>query len=358
MRSVVICIVFMLVTFVGRAQEGVKFENLTFEQALKKAKEEKKLVFMDCYTQWCGPCKMMLNTIFPKKEAGDFFNSRFVCVKYDMEVGEGIELAKRFKVKGFPTFLLIRPDGTVQHRILGGSFDLSEFSAWVERGVNKKTSLDYLTKLYATGRMKKRQLVDYHWALYQGGFEEKDKEIKEELAEKLSDKDWLQEDFYFLLKEVKYGSDRLKYIMENISFLRKNYKEQGAIDSWLYSIYGVRLQECLYLEEFRTKEGLERMEKICREVEMVGLKDDKRLEIVYKLATNCLNKDAEKIVLALEDVKFREKKNRVRVALALLDCMADKVDDVQARKVVEIGERIVKQLNVEDLKEIVEKYKR
>ena len=61
-------------------------------EALAKAKAENKLVFMDCYTSWCGPCKYMTETIFPQEKAGEFFNPKFVCVKFDMEKGEGKEL--------------------------------------------------------------------------------------------------------------------------------------------------------------------------------------------------------------------------------------------------------------------------
>ena len=37
--------------------QGVHFEDLTLDEALAKAKAENKLVFMDCYTSWCGHCK-------------------------------------------------------------------------------------------------------------------------------------------------------------------------------------------------------------------------------------------------------------------------------------------------------------
>ena len=90
------------------AQEGVNFRDITFEEALKQAKSENKLVFMDCYTSWCGPCKNMADKVFPQKAAGDYFNPRFVCVKYDMEKGAGVELAKKFEVHAYPTFLMIR----------------------------------------------------------------------------------------------------------------------------------------------------------------------------------------------------------------------------------------------------------
>ena len=76
------CLVLSVMAF---AQTGVDFQHLTFDEALAKAKAEKKLVFVDCYTTWCGPCKMMTTKIFPMKEAGEFFNPRFVCVKFDMK---------------------------------------------------------------------------------------------------------------------------------------------------------------------------------------------------------------------------------------------------------------------------------
>lgn len=72
-----------------RAQEGVRFESLTFEEALQKAKEENRWIFLDAYTSWCGPCKVMAEQVFTLAKAGVFFNSRFVNVKYDMEKGEG-----------------------------------------------------------------------------------------------------------------------------------------------------------------------------------------------------------------------------------------------------------------------------
>ena len=77
----------LLCSVVAFAQ-GVDFQDLTYREALEKAKAENKLVFMDCYTSWCGPCRIMSNEVFPQKEAGDYFNPLFLFVKYDMEKGE------------------------------------------------------------------------------------------------------------------------------------------------------------------------------------------------------------------------------------------------------------------------------
>ena len=113
---------------------GTDFRNLAYADALAAAKAEGKLLFVDCYTSWCGPCKQMTEKVFPQKAAGDYFNPRFVCVKYDMEKGEGVELAKQWGVRAFPTFLIIRSDGTIQHRLVGAD-DLEAFIARVEQEV-------------------------------------------------------------------------------------------------------------------------------------------------------------------------------------------------------------------------------
>lgn len=103
------------------AQEGIRFENLSFAEALTKAKAEGKRVFIDCYTKTCGPCKYMAKFIFPQKECGDYFNPLYVCIMKDMEEGDGLEIAKRYKVRMYPTYLIVEPDGTLCAFFDGGA---------------------------------------------------------------------------------------------------------------------------------------------------------------------------------------------------------------------------------------------
>jgi thioredoxin-related protein len=99
--------------------QGIKFEDTNFATVLAKAKKENKLVFIDAYASWCGPCKLMVKNIFPLKTVGDYYNSHFVSAKIDMEKGEGIDLAKKYNVKAFPTYLFVDGNGEVVHRTLG-----------------------------------------------------------------------------------------------------------------------------------------------------------------------------------------------------------------------------------------------
>lgn len=99
--------------------QGIVFETGTLNEALEKAKLQGKAVFVDCYTTWCGPCQMMSKRVFPEKTVGDFMNPSFVSMKIDMEKGEGVELAKRWKVSSFPTYLVLNAQGEVVYTSKG-----------------------------------------------------------------------------------------------------------------------------------------------------------------------------------------------------------------------------------------------
>ena len=91
--------------------QGIKFFEGDFKTVLQKAKAENKLVFIDCYTSWCVPCKKLAKTTFTEKAVGDYFNKNFINVKVDMQKGEGPALLNAYKVNAFPTFLFLNSKG-------------------------------------------------------------------------------------------------------------------------------------------------------------------------------------------------------------------------------------------------------
>ena len=112
----------VLLSFSAFAQEksGIQFTEGQWMQAVKKARAENKLIFMDAYTSWCGPCKMLKSQVFPNKTLGDFYNKNFVNVAFDMEVGEGPQLANIYRVQAYPTMFFIDPNtGKVVKQTLG-----------------------------------------------------------------------------------------------------------------------------------------------------------------------------------------------------------------------------------------------
>jgi thioredoxin-related protein len=130
--------------------QGVKFEETKWDAILQKAKTEKKLIFMDAYTTWCGPCKMMSRNVFPDAEAASYYNTHFVNVKMDMEKGEGIGLSTKYAVTAYPTLLFINSDGEVVHRALG-YHGVPEFLALGKQAMDPNGTLAAMDKRYAKG---------------------------------------------------------------------------------------------------------------------------------------------------------------------------------------------------------------
>ncbi len=99
--------------------QGIAFFRGTWEQALEKAKAEEKPIFVDAYTTWCGPCKVMAQNVFPDPQVGAFFNSNYISIKIDMEGEEGLRFQKTYPVSAFPTLYFVDFDGSVLKKVIG-----------------------------------------------------------------------------------------------------------------------------------------------------------------------------------------------------------------------------------------------
>lgn len=106
----------------------IRFSEESWAAVSALAKQQNKLIFLDAYTVWCGPCKWMAANVFNRDSVADLFNQNFVNVKVDMEKGEGPQLKKRYGIQAFPTYLFINADGEVVHRMVG-SMSEKEFLA-------------------------------------------------------------------------------------------------------------------------------------------------------------------------------------------------------------------------------------
>ena len=137
----------------------INFREGGFAEALEAAKSENKLVFMDCYTSWCGPCKLMASKEFVQEKAGEYFNPRFVSVKIDMEKGEGVELRKRYDVNAYPTLLVLNVKGELLCRH-AGYLSVDELIDFAENGV-KGGGLAGMHKRYAAGERSSEFIGEY-----------------------------------------------------------------------------------------------------------------------------------------------------------------------------------------------------
>ena len=86
-KNIVVFFTFILVTSVS-SQE--KIEWITMNEALAAQKEHPKKIFMDVYTNWCGPCKLLDKNTFSNKDVIQFINSNYYAVKFNAEGTEEI----------------------------------------------------------------------------------------------------------------------------------------------------------------------------------------------------------------------------------------------------------------------------
>lgn len=107
-------LVFLLFQTFCHAQ-GVRFAYDNWEHAIKQAKRENKMVFIDAYARWCIPCKKM-DPVFRKKDLGQFFNEHFVSVKVNMDNAAGKKLYQKHDVIFLPTVLILDQNGYVRYK--------------------------------------------------------------------------------------------------------------------------------------------------------------------------------------------------------------------------------------------------
>lgn len=99
---------------------GIKFKNISLAKAKESAAENDQLIFIDAYTSWCGPCKKMAATSFMNEEVGELFNEKFINLKIDCEKDvDGPEIARLYKVRVYPTLLIIDSQGKLIKEVHG-----------------------------------------------------------------------------------------------------------------------------------------------------------------------------------------------------------------------------------------------
>jgi len=120
MKKVAIAIALFLTTQAQQLYaQGIQFEHITFEEALKKAKEQNKLIFIDFYTVWCAPCKGMSKNVFPDATVGELYNKEFINIKLDAEK-EGLKIVRKYEVMAYPNLRFIDGDGKMAYKKVGG----------------------------------------------------------------------------------------------------------------------------------------------------------------------------------------------------------------------------------------------
>ena len=139
---------------------GIQFMHDKFRDALATAKKENKLIFMDAFTTWCGPCKMMSKSTFTDSDVASLYNDKFVNLKMDMEKGDGPELLQRYGIAAYPTLLFLNGDGEVIHKALG-FHDAAQFLTLGKTALAGEQTLGKWGERYEKGERDAAFLKEY-----------------------------------------------------------------------------------------------------------------------------------------------------------------------------------------------------
>jgi hypothetical protein len=145
----------------------VKPEGVNIEAIFTQAQAAKKPVFLYWGAVWCPPCNQIKATVFNRQ---DFIerSKLFVPVYLDGDTPGAQKLGARFKVRGYPTMILFKPDGTELTR-LPGEVDADTYMEVLGLALNTSSSVkESLATALSTGSAALtpdawRQLAFYAW---------------------------------------------------------------------------------------------------------------------------------------------------------------------------------------------------
>ena len=132
-----LCAVAMaLVMTSGLCMGAVKWTH-DYDKALEQAKQEKKLLMVDVYTDWCGWCKKLDRDVYSNKAVEERLGKDFIAVKVNAEKdAKGPSLARKFGTHGYPHIVFVKADGAKIYEI-GGYQPVDDFLKSLDEAVKK-----------------------------------------------------------------------------------------------------------------------------------------------------------------------------------------------------------------------------
>jgi thioredoxin-like negative regulator of GroEL len=114
------------------------FVEMSFDAALAEAKRTDKMVMIDFFTTWCGPCKRLDRTTWKDPKVVEWLGQRCIALKVDCD--RNGDLKQRFRIVAYPTMVFVNGEGKELDR-LRGFRDAAQFLSEVRDLMSGKDSL-------------------------------------------------------------------------------------------------------------------------------------------------------------------------------------------------------------------------
>ncbi len=216
-----------------------------WDQAFESAKQEDKLVFLDIYATWCGPCKYLENSVYVDSLLGNYYNDNFVNLKMDGESEFGRSIAGKYALGAFPTMYYIEDSGDLIITIVG----VREAGPLLALGKNVNQSGEKLSRLEAShkeGNLNYEDLIEYQSILNTLEQTERANELGSEIINTMGMVELMDPSNKDLVLSSTFNIDSRVFsaIRDNPSGAREAWGEEG-VEKLLSGIYNDALFEAI-----------------------------------------------------------------------------------------------------------------
>lgn len=268
-NSQILLFLFLLTTSLVQSA-GIQFEKISLEEAKTKAKKENKIIFIDYYADWCGPCKWLAKNVFTEAEVGSLFNSNFINLKINADQDDFI--GQEYNANSLPTLLFIDSEGNLKKKVVG-AVDKQTLINAANYVLHPETDpLTIKKKTFDAGNRSKEFLLDYALLLVES---EKDfsgvvKAYRKEYPQ--AHLDDLTDFTFFFLEEISLNSEALlNAFKENFKTYYKDDERKGMALQKLVNIYVYKIEQDA--EEKNEKSRDAHIEELVNFVEKFKIKE-------------------------------------------------------------------------------------
>lgn len=304
----------------------IEFRDLSLKEGLAAAKEEGKPVFIDCFTTWCGPCKWMSANIFTDDDVAKYYNENYVCLKIDMEKGEGIDIAEYYGIRAYPTLLYLNSEGERLLVTVGASRDPQSYIDAGEQAKDPKRNLIYLMENKEANFDNSSFMREFFLTASSANMLETS-DIDRYFG-KMEVSEWVQKDNWEIITAAvdDPSSDVFKKALKKTELFIKEYGEEAQM--YFETTVYYALANGLY--RARTGEQYEAYQKMRKELLSIDFPGNQKIALHLDLMENEMNENWEKYMAVAADGVEKHYWDDARALNSVSWTIYEKVDNPDA----------------------------
>ncbi|MCM1297569.1 MAG: thioredoxin domain-containing protein [Muribaculaceae bacterium] len=283
-----------------------EFRHISFDEGLKAAANENKLVFIDFYTDWCGPCRKMANEVFPQKNVGDYMNKNYVCLKINAEQGESVELMKKYKVNAFPTMVVLDSKGGEVGRLMGYR-EGNDFLTKLQSSVDPEKSPERMKERIDGGERTPDLVNNYALYLIEQKKNQEALDLVTSYFNSIDDKQRLapENNFLFTRYTTNTDCDMGRFMVANRNKFDKS--QQKAVNDRIADLYHRNLGQ--YFSGYIFSEGKfdsETFQRLKKEMTDLGLTKNYKYDVMFDFIEKRASTKDDAEYLAFCDKRYND----------------------------------------------------